>query len=152
MSISYKIKPDFSNLVTILDEYDEILTLAEGDLTLVGKTLHDANRDQPIHVRYYSSKLVEIKSLQKHIDARANVIRGTLWGKFKENHSISLGTRDIDQYIAKEPSYSDVMEIIVLVSETVQQFEVLVEAFKSRGFALRNITNARIAEVQEFIL
>lgn len=152
MNLTLRIKPDLSNLVEILDEYDQVFDKAEQDLEIAGKTLHDANKDQPNHMSFYGSKLVELKALQKFVDMHANSIRGTLWSEYKEKYSITLGTKDIDQYCNKEEKFININQLVILVHESVGHFEALLEAFRARGFALRNITEARIAEVSEFVL
>jgi len=152
MSIILKLLPNLSNLGDVLDVYTDILHGAEDDLMITGKTLHDANRDQPLHMSYYGQRLVEVKTIRKYVDARVDQVRGTLWVGYKERHSVALGTRDIDQYVNKEDSYVAMSDMSIITSELLNQFEMLLEAFKSRGYALRNITESRIAEVQDFIL
>lgn len=152
MSLILTIKDDDSNLFEILDMYNDFLSDAEQNLEISGKTLEAANLEHASWMSYYDEKRIELYSLVKHYETKLAKIKGNLWADYTEKYSVSLAATDKGHYIAKEPRYLEVNELLLLTQETYNKFDGLVEAYKSRGFALRNITNARVAALQDVIL
>lgn len=152
MSIIFEVKDDNSNLPDIIAQYDDMLKDYRDDLEIEGKTLQKANLEQASMLAYYDERRIELYTLQKHYENKLNEVKGKLWVGYTENFSISLAATDKTQYIMREERYLEYCQYILIVSELHKKFESIVEAFKSRGFALRNITNARVAAIEDQIL
>lgn len=152
MSLILEIKDDDTNLPDILDKYERDLIGAADNLDIKGKTLEAANLEHASWLSYYDERRVELQTLVKYYDNKLAKIKGKLWVDYTENYSISLAATDKTHYIAKEPRYLEVYSLYLLVQETYHKYDSLVEAYKSRGFALRNITNARVAALPDVIL
>jgi hypothetical protein len=142
------LKDRFKNLPSILAEYDEALEEAEPYLTLKGKTLVEANRENASRYAFYDERRVELKTLVEYIESQVQRVRGQLFRGFTEQYNRDLSDRAKDKYIDSEQAYLDIYEIYLEVKEMYDQYSSVVEAFKLQGYALRNITEARVASVE----
>lgn len=152
MSIIDKLGENNKNLSAILMMYEEDLAEAETHLSLKGKMLGEANMEQASWQSYYDNKRIELYSLLKHMETEVERVRGKLWIRFTEKHSCILNQKDKEQYINNEPAYLNMNALLIEVKEAYNKYESLVEAFRSRGFALRNITNLRVAQLEDVVL
>lgn len=146
------LKNDFSNLPDILAEYEIHLSAIMNFLSLEGKTLEEANRSQAYDMMMYASKCSELKALVKILDQNVERIKSKLWRQYTEVVSIDLSTRDKDQYIKSESAFLNANTLLITVEEIHSKYEMAVEAFRQRGFALRNITNARVSSIQDAVI
>lgn len=147
MSVIFDLNKDLSNLVEILDRYDRAIEDLESELKLKGKQLAQANSENPSLLAYYDERKAELKSLSEFVSMTVDRVKGELWRKYTENHSRDLSPRDKEMYIKSEPEYLKHYQLLLCVQEMYNRFDAAVEAFINRGFSLRNITNARVAQV-----
>ena len=152
MSGFKSLEKDFSNLNEILRPYIEALEGVAENIAIEGKTLEKANLEQPVWHAYYDERRVELKSLSEFIKMQVQRFRAIQTKKYTENYSYDLPERTKEKYIDKDDAYLDVNETYLEVYELYTKFDSIVEAYKSRGFALRNITNARVAALQDTVL
>lgn len=152
MSVIFEIKPDLSNLIDFLDRYDMAIKDLEEELKLKGKQLAAANSENPSMLAYYDERKTELKSLVQFMEMRVDKIRGELWRKYTESHSRDLGPKDKEMYIKSEPEYLKSYQLLICVQEMYSRYNVAVDAFIARGFSLRNITNARVAQVDSGLI
>ncbi|MBV1952718.1 MAG: hypothetical protein KUG64_11060 [Cycloclasticus sp.] len=152
MSVLLQIKEDNSNLFDILDNYESIMEGFEDNLAIEGKSLERANVEHASWMSYYDQQRIEMRSLMKHYEHKIETVRSRLWVGYTETMSIALTTRDKDMYINREDAYLEAKEMFLLVEELYKKYESVVELFKQRGFALRNITNVRVAALEDVIL
>ena len=80
---------------------------------------------------------------------QTNKVRGKLFRDYTENYSRVLADRAIDKYIDKEDAYLAAYGLYLEVKEIHDQYVRVVEAFRSRGFALNNITKIRVAAMED---
>lgn len=152
MSVIFDIKPDLSNLVQILDRYEEAIKDLDDELKLKGKQLAQANSENPSLLAYYDERKAELKSIMQLVEMHIDRVKGELWQKFTENHSRDLGPRDKEMYVKKDPEYLKRYQLFLCVQELYMRYSAAVEAFIARGFSLRNITNLRVAQVETGII
>lgn len=138
---------NFANLPTLIAEYEDALELAREILPVHNKTLEKALKEQCAYIVYFDERRAEIKTLVKHMTIQVAKVRGGLVRKFNEGHNRSLGERMINSYIDNEDSYIQVHELLLEIEELYDKYVAVVEAFTKRGFALRDMTSARIADV-----
>ena len=136
----------------MLDEYEGYLSEAKEHLRFKGKTIKQANMENPVWQSYYDQKRIEVKSLVKHFENEVKRVEGKLFRNFKEKHSRELGEREITKYIANEEAYIRMKSYLIEVEELYGQFESMVDAFRGRGYSLNNITKAIVAQVEDNIL
>ena len=152
MSLIFEIAEDDSNLPEIISRYEGYLKDAKNHLDIKGKTLSNANLEHASWLSYYDEKRIELYSLVKHYENKLAKVKGNLWINFTEKYSVALQSTDKTHYIMREPRYLEVNEFYLITNELYLKYDSLVEAFKARGFALRNITNLRVASLEDSIL
>lgn len=152
-SKSTDIKEKYKNLGTILAAYKDDLSEAEGNLKIGGKSLEKANRDNPSHKYYYQQRFVELNTLTKTFEREVDRVRGKLFKSLSYPHNnVELSDRAKDKYIDNEQAYLDIHEIYLEVKEMRDNYEALVQAFTDRGYALKNITEIRVAQLEDVLI
>lgn len=140
------------NLPQILDHYEEILVDWAENLKIEGKTLELANREQPGWLAYYDECRIQLKSVVKYIEDQVEKVRGEEWVRYTEKYSRELSYKDKDRYVCKETTYLSKREILHEATELYDRFDGIVRAFEARGYALKNITEARIHQLSDVVL
>lgn len=140
------LKKDFTVLPTILAEYDDYLENARSMLPIAGKTLATAQKEQCGGYAFFDERRAELKTLVKFMNAQVEKVRGELTRKYMGG-SRDMGERLIAKYIDSEPSYLSMYELLLEVEEVYDKYNAVVEAFTKRGYALKDLTAARIAEI-----
>ncbi len=152
MSSIFRLKDDLSNLPEIIDKYDDVVAEAEDDLRIHNKTLEEANREQPELLYKYYKLHTELRAMRKHAENLLEQKKGEVWIKVKTKHSIDLGTRDLEQYVKKDATVMTYRKMFLVVDEMADNFEKITKAFETRGYALKNITEARIHQLNHMLL
>ena len=140
------LKRDFSTLPDILAEYDDNLENARALLPIAGKTLDTAQKEQCGGYAFFDERRAELKTLVKFMNAQVDKVRGELTRKYM-GASRDMGERIIAKYIDSEPTYLSMYELLLEVEEVYDKYNAVVEAFTKRGYALKDLTAARIAEI-----
>ncbi len=138
----YDLLPD------LIAEYDDFLDEVETNMSIKGKGLEEANVENAAWQVRYDQKRVELRTLIKYFEMEINRVRGKLYQKFREGHSIALGEREINNYINKEPAYLRVKGYQMEIDELYEKYKTVVEGFTARGYALNNITKLRVAQLE----
>jgi hypothetical protein len=140
---------NFERLPDLLSEYDEHLALAPERIAIKGKIIEEALKEQAAWPVFYDEKRRELNTLVKYMDSRVNAIRGKLTRAYTENYSRELSDRLKDKYIDNETDFLSINEIYLEIYELAEKYEAVVEAFKVRGFALRDITTLRVNSLHD---
>jgi hypothetical protein len=140
------------HLPAIIEQYEEDLEDAEKHISIKGKTLEGANVEHASWMSYYDQKRVELSALMKFLEREVERIRGKLWVQYTEKMSLALNTRDKENYINNEPAYLAKQEQYLMVKEIHDKYSSLVDAFKSRGFALNNIVKLRTSAIENEVI
>lgn len=146
------LKERYKNLPDILATYDKELINSEQDLAVKGKSLENANKENPALFAYYDQRRLELKTLVDFMENQVQRTRGQLFRSLTENNNRELSDRAKNQYIDGEQAYLDIYEIYLEVKDLYQQYDSVVEAFKLRGYALKNITEIRVAQLDNVVL
>jgi len=141
--------PENNKLPDLIAEYDAALIGIEDIIALKGKNLEEANRENPAWLHYYDNKRVELKILVDHLNAQVKKVRGKLYKSYTENHRNELNDRAKDRYIDTEPAYLAAYGVLLEVQEIYEKYNTAVEAIKSRGYILNNITKIRVASIED---
>ncbi len=139
---------NFEKLPALLIEYDEHLAAAPERLAVKGKIIEEALKEQAAWPAFYDEKRRELNTLVKYLDMRVNATRGGLMRAYTENYSRELSDRMKDKYIDNEADYQTVYQVYLEVYELAEKYEAVVDAFKTRSFALRDIVLLRVNQMQ----
>ena len=140
------------NLPVLIALYETILDTVEENLRIKGKRLEAANVEHATWLAYYDQRKIELSTITKFMLAQVESARGKLWKDYTKNMSLDLNYRDKENFINNEPYYLAMHELYLEIEELYKKFDAVVEAFKSRGYALNNITRIRIAEMSDYVL
>lgn len=138
-----------SNIVNIIEEYEQMLVGYEEHLQIKSKTLEVALKEQASWTAYYNERKAELKTLVNYLELQINKIRSELYVQYNENYNPALSDRAIEKYIDREPNYLNMWELQAEVKELLDKYDMVVDAFNRRGFALRDITASRIAMIHD---
>ncbi len=138
----------FEFLPDVLVDYEKELVGIEKIIAIEGKLLERANLEQASQQLYYDTKRKELRTVLKFIETQRDKVRARLFKSYTESHSRDLSDRAKDKYIDNEQEFLTIQEIFLEVEELYEKYEAVMEAFKSRGFALRNITDIRVASLE----
>lgn len=143
---------NYVNLPVLLEEYDQAFANIERDLSLKGKTIEVALKEQGSMPYFYESRRVELRTVMKYLDLQVAKVRGKLVRRFKETYSRDLGERQLNSYVDQEEEYLKMHELYLECEELYEKYSAAVESFTKRGYALRDLTQARINSIQDTIL
>lgn len=143
---------NYEKLIDILDPYDADIAAAADRLTFKSKTITEANKEQAVWPSYYDQRRAELQTLSKYFQQQVNKTRGLLFQKYTENHSRDLSERDKQKYIDKDDEFLTINELYLEVDEYYEKFKAIVEAFRIRGYALRNLVDIQINQLNDNLL
>lgn len=143
---------NYQHLPAMLQEYDQYLDDASNILSLKGKTIGNALQEQGSWPAFYDERRRELNTLVKFFDMKVAACRGELLKAYTENYSRELGERAKDKYIDNEPAYHSIYQLYLEVFELAEKYTAVVDAFKLRGFALRDISLLRVNEIENGLL
>lgn len=138
----------------LLEEYEELIeeSLVKERLAIKGKVLETANTEQASWQYYYESRKAELHAVVKWLEGKLSAIRGKHWKRYTEHYSRELDGRTKDKYIDNEEEVLTQLQIYLTFKELYEKYEAVCEAFRSRGFALRNITEIRIRSLEDTVI
>lgn len=138
-------------LPDVLGEYEDLIEDVRNILKIKGKTLKEANRDAE-HQFFYDEKKRELNALVKYIESMLFATRGRLYRALTENNPRELSDRAKDRYIDNEQDYLTMNGIYLEVKEMAEKYDAIVESFRSRGYAVNNLTKLVISGTEEYII
>lgn len=138
----------YEKLPLIIAEYDAHLDEAQSRIAIKGKIIEEALKEQAAWPVFYDEKRRELNTLVKFLDARVSYVRGKLTRAYTEQYSRELSDRIKDKYIDNEDEYMSIYEVYLEVLELAEKYDAVVDAFKVRGFALRDVVTARVHQFQ----
>jgi hypothetical protein len=144
-----KDKANLKQLPKILESYQDELDLAEDRLRIKGKTLVQANQENASWQLYYDSRKVELHTLMKQWDTRKTSIASHYFKKYTETSNLDLSDRAKDKYINNEEEFLEYEEIYLMIKEIHDKYAATVDAFRSRGYALNNVTKLVCAQAED---
>lgn len=142
---------DLSTLPDVLTTYEELIDedAVASDLRIKGKVLETANTEQASLQYYYETRKAEVHAITKWLESQVSAIRGKHFKKYTEHYARELSDRQKDRYIDNEQDVLVQLELFYRAKELYEKYEAVCDAFRSRGFALRNITELRIRSVHD---
>lgn len=142
---------DFKNFNKVFGKYAEILIDYEKNLIIKGKLLEHANREQATWLAYYDERRIELKIYVEFFELEIQKTRVCLL-KGMESYPRELSDRMKEKYIEGEDLYLNIYEKYLEVKELYGKFDSIVNSFIQRGYALRNITNLRVASLEDVVI
>lgn len=142
---------NFKNFNKIFNKYAEIIINYENNLDIKGKLLEHANREQASWLAYYDERRIELKTYVEFFELEIQKTKVQLL-KGMEVYPRELSDRMKEKYVEGEQAYMDIYEKYLEVKEIYGKFDSIVNAFVQRGYSLRNITNLRVASLENVVV
>lgn len=144
--------PNFEHVSDIHDAYVQGLTDAESQLELKHKTLKQANIEQASHRHFYDERKVELAAYLRVMESEIENIRGRLTKKYNEHYNRVLTERTRDKYIDNEESIINATQIYNSFKELHDKYTSVVDCFTTRGYALNNLTEIAVNQLNDYSL
>lgn len=141
-----------SRLPEILEEYIGYLSGYEENLELTGKPHGLANREQPSWSAYYDERRVELATIVKQVESHVEYVESKLWKSYTQNMSLSLSSTDKKVYVKSESAYVTANRMYLEVKELYEKYDAVVEAFKTRGYSLKNLTELKVHALEDALI
>ena len=148
MSIISDIGGKLAKVPQVLQQYESELSKAKDILDTEGKRLETLNRENPSWLYYFDEKKSELKGLLNFVRGDVDRVRSKLYKGILDRSDYKLTDRAIGQLIDSEEAYIAVNQIKIEVEEVYDKYCAIVKAFENRGFALRNMTELRVASLE----
>ena len=97
---------------------------------------------------FYDEKRSELKSIVDFVEKKVDAVRGKLLRKYIENYTRDISDRMREKLVDAEPEYIGMHEIYLEAKEVYDKYVSIMDAFKLRGFALRDVTALRINKLE----
>ena len=142
----------FENLPVVLEEYGNEVEEAYQRIKLKGLKLDHANRENPGWFSYYDQRRIELYTITKWLEANVQRVKSKLFRNLYKTQPYDLSDRAKDKFVESEPAYLSAYEIYLEGKEMYETYVGIVEAFKQRGYALRNITSTRVQGLEDAVI
>lgn len=139
---------DLERLPDFISEYEQDIVDAKKHIAIDGKSLALANKEQASWQVYYAMRRSEVYVVLKYMEFLVEKTRGRLFKSYTERGNRDLSDRAKERYIDNEDIYLSKHELYLEVKEIYDKFDAIVDGFKSRGFALNNLTRLRIESLE----
>jgi Recombination, repair and ssDNA binding protein UvsY len=139
-------------LFELIVKYETALDESLHDVIIAGKTLEHANREQPELFYKYGRLQADCDSAYKFVNMRADIVRSRAFQKMKEGSDRALADRVIDKYVESDQDLVDLVCLSIQLGNLREKFAAVMQALTSRGYALRNITEARVNQLHTAVL
>jgi hypothetical protein len=146
------VKTDLGNIIPVLEKYESFLDTVKADLNVKNKAIDRANIEQTSLLYQYNERHIELRAVLKYLDDVVASTRGRLWVKLTEDSHKALQQKDKEHYINCEPDFLAMKELYNEVEELVDKYAAVVDAFRTRGYVLNNLTHLIRADAQDHIL
>jgi hypothetical protein len=146
------LKKDLKYLDKIIDQYKEDLYTVNEIIELSGKEISVAVAQHSGWLVYYDQKSIEVKYLKEYMEVKLAEVQGQLWIKYTEKMDRDLNDKAKTQYINQHPDYLNMKEQFLKIAELYEQYEVINNGFKSRGYALNNLTKLLSTQNNEWTI
>lgn len=143
------------NLTTIpqlLAELEVNASDVKDDLEIRGKSLEQANREQPELYFKYQYIHQKLKAVARMIDLKIDYQKSVKYKNFKSGSNIALNTTDLNQWVNGDADIQAMYTIQILVDDYLYQYDAIVKAFEMRGYSLKNVTESRIHMINSMVI
>jgi len=150
VDLIYNVRKDLVNLQQVLDTVrNNILSNSKSEVLLKGKTVRQANIEQPALFGYYDEIRVHLKTLSDYMEIRINESKAKTLKMISEQSSIEYGERLREKLVDEDPTYIEYKLKKLEVDEVLELTKSICTQFESRGYALANISKCLAAQAQD---
>jgi len=154
MRILEQINNDLALIPAALKAWDAILEDESvlADIGLDNRTVKEVNVDQATGIVKYGYCAVQAKVLMEFVEIKLRQRKTFLHKNLIENSNHSFTDREREKMFDDDEAYLDIQILLLEVKERHGLFANILEAYKARGFALRNINDLLIEHIEQTLL
>ena len=141
-----------TKLPEVLEPYLADLDDIEDKVRIKGKTLEQANKENPTWQLYFDARRAELYKLVKFFEMQVERVQGKLFRSYTETFKRDITDNAKMKYIMNEPAYLRMKEYLLEVKELYDKYEAVVNAYQVRGYAINNLTKLRVANIEDSII
>lgn len=143
---------EIATIPQLLVQLELNLEEVKEDLMIRGKTLEQANREQPEMYFKYQFVQQKLKAISKMIDLKIDYQKSLKYKGYKSGSNIALNTTDLNQWVNGDKDIQAMYTIQILVDDYLYQYDAIVKAFEMRGYSLKNVTESRIHVISSMVI
>jgi hypothetical protein len=143
------IKSDCSNLVSVMNEIKKYLSNSKKDVLIAGKTLRNANVEQPALYGLYDEIRVHLKYISERIEIQILRRKAQVLKYISEESQLDYGERIREKLVDDDPEYVELRIRKLEVDEVLDLASSICRQFEQRGYTLNNITKSIVAQAQD---
>lgn len=150
VDLIYNVRKDLSNLMHVLDIVrNNILSQSKTEVSLKGKTLRQANVEQPALFGFYDEVRVHLNTLSDYLEIKVNEAKAKTLKLISEESKIEYGERLREKLAEEDPTYIDFRMKKLEVDEVLDLAKSICAQFETRGYSLSNISKCVAAQAQD---
>lgn len=146
----FKLKPDLSNIGSVLSEYRERIKDWESHVLLDRKTLKSACADQVAWSGYYDQIKCELDSIMSYVEMKVKEGRGEAMKEILQNASQSHGEQAMNRLIDCHKRYLFPYQVFLEVRDVYLKAKSIVDQFEQRAYSLNNLTKLVVANQEDY--
>ena len=135
-----------------IKQCEGLLEQAPKILELRGKTIGEANIEQPTWMSVFDEKKVELGVVRDYIQKQIEHQRGIFWKNLTMKSNFDLNSKDKEMFVNSKSEVMELHKIYLRVDELYKKFCAVVTAFEQRGYVLRNLTELRVNSLDDSTL
>lgn len=139
-------------IIALIQKYEGVIATSEDVVRLTGKTLEAANKEQAEFTWKASQALAESEGVVKLLEAKLDKLRAGAFRKIKETSDRALADRTIEKYVDDDQDVLDMLHVYLELKMCRDKLAAVVEAFKARGYALKNIVEVRVNSIHQAVM
>jgi hypothetical protein len=149
-----KFRMNKEHLFQTIEEFEKDLEedVLRDRITISGKTLSKALTEQTGWTLYYNIRKSKLKTLIQKVDSELERIYAVYFSYYHESNARAATPTAIAHFIKNESAYNSVVNLKLEVEGMQHLYSAVCETLTSRGFQLRDLTSARVHEVQNYII
>ncbi len=120
-------------------------------LSFKGKTLNEANNEQAEWPVYVDERLGELKNMCRRLETTVEMVRGDIVRELKSGTGLDVG-REIGKFVDRDDKFLTINEYFLMFDELREKYQALSEAWKTRGYALRNKVDMLVHQIRDNLM
>lgn len=150
VDLVYSVRKDLVNLMHVLNVVrNDVLSKSTIEISLSGKTLRQANVEQPALFGYYDEIRVHLKTLSDYLEIKVNEAKAKTLKMISEESKIEYGERLREKLAEEDPTYIEFRLKKLEVDEVLELTKSICAQFETRGYSLSNISKCVAAQAQD---
>lgn len=139
---------DRATLPGFLSHFEKEAGLAQDELVMKGQ-IEKLSSKLPVIMEVRFRQLQYLNAAMQLFENFLSERRSYWFKKFKENYPRDLSSSDVVKYVDGEKDITDLLSILLEIGSLRAEFEAINKALNSKSYQINNITNLRVAGLDD---